>query len=72
MVEKVVQILSLMCGSCHIRGVLIAANIEIGIEIWMFIFTFCYSAGANLLKTKLQTCNLQTGLFISYKYVDQF
>ena len=25
------------------------------------LFTFCYSAGANLLKTKLQTCNLQIG-----------
>ena len=36
------------------------------------LFTFCYSAGANLLKTKLQTCNLQTGQSISYKYVNQF
>ena len=24
------------------------------------LFTFCYSSRANLLKTKLQTCNLQT------------
>ena len=36
------------------------------------LFTFCYSAWANLLKTKLQTCNLQTGQSISYKYVNQF
>jgi hypothetical protein len=24
------------------------------------LFTFCYSAWANLIQTKLQTCNLQT------------
>ena len=27
---------------------------------------------ANLLKPKLQACNLQTGQSISYKYVNQF
>ena len=36
------------------------------------LFTFCFSAWTNLLETKLQTCNLQTGLAISYKYVNQF
>jgi hypothetical protein len=36
------------------------------------LFAFCYSAWANLLKTKLQTCSLQTGQSISYKYVYQF
>ena len=36
------------------------------------LFTFGYSARANLLKTKLQTCNLQTGQSISYKNVNQF
>ena len=36
------------------------------------LFTFCYSAWANLLKTKLQTCNLQTGQSISYKYINSF
>ena len=41
---------------------------------WNFVslFTVCYSAWINLLKTKLQTCNLQTGQSISYKYVNQF
>ena len=34
----------------------------------MFIY-FLLSAGANLLKTKLETYILQTGQFISYKYV---
>ena len=36
------------------------------------LFTFCYSAWANLLETKLQTCNLQTGQSISCKYVNKF
>ena len=36
------------------------------------LFTFCYSAWATLIKTKLQNCNWQTGQFISYKYVNQF
>ena len=36
------------------------------------LFTFCYSAWGNQIKTKLQTCNLRTGQFISYKYVSQF
>ena len=36
------------------------------------LFTFCHSSGANLSKTKLQTCNLQTGQSISYKYVNLF
>ena len=36
------------------------------------LFTFCYSAWANEIKTKLQTCNLQTGQSISYKYVNKF
>ena len=36
------------------------------------LFTFCYSAWANSIKTKLQTCNLQTGQSITYKYVNQF
>ena len=31
------------------------------------LFTFFYSTGGNLLKTKLQTSDLQTG--IRYKYV---
>ena len=35
------------------------------------LFTFCYSLWANQIKTKLQTCNLQTGQSISYKYVNQ-
>ena len=30
------------------------------------LFTFCYS-----IKTELQTCNLQTGQSISYKYVSK-
>ena len=36
------------------------------------LFTFCYSAWANQIQTKLKTCNIQTGLFICYKYIDQF
>ena len=36
------------------------------------LFTFCYSSGTNLSKTSLQTCNLQTGQSINYKYVHQF
>ena len=36
------------------------------------LFTFCYSAWAIWIKTKLQTCNLQIGQSISYKYVNQF
>jgi hypothetical protein len=36
------------------------------------LFTFCYSAWANLLDTKLLSCKLQTGQSISYKYVNQF
>ena len=36
------------------------------------LFTFCYFARANWIKTKLQTCKLQTGQSISYKYVNQF
>ena len=51
-----------MCGSCHTLSVLI------GVEYrnWhrtldVYVLTFCYSAEANILKTKLQTCNLQTG-----------
>ena len=41
---------------------------------WNFgcLFTFCYSAWANLIKTKLQSCNLQTGQSRSYKHVNQF
>ena len=36
------------------------------------LFTFCYSAEANLFKTKFQACNLQTSHSISYKYVNWF
>ena len=36
------------------------------------LFPFCYSAWANQIKTKFQTCNLQTSQSISYKYVNQF
>ena len=36
------------------------------------LFTLCYSARANSIKTKLQTCNLQTGQSIRNKYVNQF
>ena len=53
-----------MYGSCHIRSVLI------GIEYRnrrQNLDAFCYSTGANLLKTKLQT-----GQSISYEYVYQF
>ena len=31
------------------------------------LFTFCYSAWTNLIKTKLQTYNLQPGQSICYK-----
>ena len=37
-----------------------------------YLFTFYYPAWANSLKTKSQTCNLQTGQSISYKYVNNF
>ena len=33
---------------------------------------FCYLYGANLIKTYLQACNLQTSWSISYKSVNQF
>ena len=33
---------------------------------------FCYLYGANLVKTYLQACNLQTSWSISYKSVNQF
>ena len=35
------------------------------------LFTFYYSAGTNLLKTKLHACKLQTGQSISYTCVNQ-
>ena len=34
--------------------------------------TFCHSAGANSIKTNLQTCKLWTGQYVSYKSVNQF
>ena len=47
-----------MYGSCHIRSVLI------GVKYWNWSRTLdvylLFVAGANSLKTKLQTCNLQT------------
>ena len=46
-------------------------NIKIVVKLGC-LFTFCYSAWANLLKTKWQTYNLQTGQSISYKYVISF
>ena len=36
------------------------------------LFTFCYSAGENSVKIELQTCNLQIGHTIHYKYVANF
>ena len=44
-----------MCSSCHIRGVWISQLVS----NFGCLFTFCYSARTNSLKTKLQTCNLQ-------------
>ena len=40
------QHLSFMCGSCHIQSVL---NIEIGIELWMFIYLLLFCVG-NFIK----------------------
>ena len=50
-IDEISQLL--MCGSCHIRSEL-ASNIEIEIELWMFIhfLLFC-----NLWKPELQACN---------------
>ena len=53
----------IMCGSCHIRNVLIGVeyrNCCRTLHVYS-LFTFCYAAGANLLETKLQT-----------KYINQF
>ena len=63
---------SLMCGSCHIRSVPIGVNLSKLMSNFGCLFTFCYSAWVNQIKTKLQACNLQTGQSISYKYVNQF
>ena len=35
----------LMCGSCHIRNVLIGANIKIVVELWMFIYFLLFGWG---------------------------
>ena len=37
----------------------------------MFIYFLLFCSG-KLKQTKLQTCNLQTGQSISYKYINQF
>ena len=55
------------------------SNLAFGIEyrnchqtLDVYLHCTTYSAWANSIKTKLQTCNLQTGQSISYKYVNQF
>ena len=59
----------LVCGSCHVRSVLIGIKYQNWHRNFACLFTFYCSSYANLLQTKLQTCNLQTGQSISYKYV---
>ena len=54
---------SFMCGSCHIRNVLI--GVEYG-NWCQTLDVYLLFAILLLLKTKLQTCNLQTG------HVNQF
>ena len=51
----------LMCFNCR-RISKLMSNFEC-------LFTFCYSDGANSIKTDLNTCNLWTGQFVSYKFV---
>ena len=71
-VNKMVQN-GLVCGSCHIQSVLIADwywILKLALNFGC-LFTSYYSAGTNLLKTKLHACKLQTGQSISYKCVNQ-
>ena len=63
---------SFMSSSSHLRSVLIAVEYRNCCQNLDVYLTFCYSAWANQIKTKLQTCNLQTGQSRSYKYVNQF
>ena len=62
-----------MYGSSHIQSVLLIV-IEYGNSHKNFrgLFTVFYSAWANWIRIKSQSCNLQTGQFISNKYVNQF
>ena len=64
-----------MSTSSHIRSVLIGvelrlSDIEIVVELWMFIYflLFCFGEIKSKLNYRL-VHNLQTDQFISYKYV---
>ena len=66
------KIFSLLSSSSHIWSVLIGVKYRNHCFNFGCLFTFYYSAWANQIKTKLQSCNLKTGQSISYKYVNQF
>ena len=71
---RMLRSLGFWCGSFHIENVLIS-GVRIGVEYWNWrrtLYVYLLFAGANLSKSKLQTCSLQTGQSISYKYVNQF
>ena len=62
-----------MSGSSHIRSDLISVEYRNWRRTLLDVYLlFFYSAWAYSIKTKLQTCNLQTGQSISYKCVNQF
>ena len=63
------KVTSSMSSSSHTRSVLFTVKYR-NYRRNGCLFTLCYSAWANFLKTTLQTCNLQTGQSISYKYVN--
>ena len=54
----------LMCSNCLRMS-------KLSLNLWCSSI-FCYSDWTNKIKNKLQVCNLQTGQFISYKFVNQF
>ena len=61
-----------MSALSHILSVLIGVEYQNCCRTLDVYLTFGSSAWANLIKVKLQTCNLQTGQSTSYKYVNQF
>ena len=62
-----------MSGSSHIQSVLIGVKYQNccrTLDVYLLFAILLGQIQSKLLK--LQTCNLQTGQLISYKYVNQF
>jgi hypothetical protein len=62
--------IKIMCGSCHIRSVLLGVECQNWRQTWDVYLPLAILYSGQIYEKP--NCNLQTGQFISYKYVNQF